>query len=258
MKKLATLIVAGGAVALLVGGVRAGGRPRHLHRQRDAEEQHRGAAPEGRHVREGSVLRQVRRAREDRDAHLEADVLASDRQGRRRPHPRRQARRGRPRHRPAVRAVQERPGRQGDDHRGDDLGDRERQGVRERPHGEERGRRDPRPDRRRRARARRAGRAATARPAASAATSARARSARCGVALCRSRRLSIVCLPRASAISTLARPSFQYIRVGTSVRPFSRTLPYSEAISLRWRSSLRSRIGSWLEMLPCRRWRSRR
>src|SRR5581483_8514882 len=45
-----------------------------------------------------------------------------------------------------------------------------------------------------------------------------------------SRRLSIVCLPRARASSTFARPSFQYIRVGTSVRPRSCVLPISEAI----------------------------
>ena len=61
------------------------------------------------------------------------------------------------------------------------------------------------------------------------------------------------------AISTFTRPSLKYIRVGTSVRPFSRTLPLSESISLRCRRSLRSRSGWWPSGRPARtrRWTRR-
>src|SRR5436305_1610771 len=48
-----------------------------------------------------------------------------------------------------------------------------------------------------------------------------------------SRRLSCISLPRATAISTFTRPSLKYIRVGTSVTPFSRTWPSSRSISRR-------------------------
>src|SRR5207249_1232770 len=45
-------------------------------------------------------------------------------------------------------------------------------------------------------------------------------------------------------------PSRCVSRVGTSVSPFSRTLPRSDSISLRWSNSFRSRSGSWLCTLP--------
>ena len=101
--------------------------------------------PKGARWRKRRVQRHVRREQDRRHADLEADVLASDRQGTRRAHPRGQARRRRPGDRPALRALQERPGRQGTYHEGRDLRARGRQGIRERPHAEERGRRDPRP-----------------------------------------------------------------------------------------------------------------
>ena len=65
------------------------------------------------------------------------------------------------------------------------------------------------------------------------------------------RRLSARSRPRASAISTFTRPSLKYMRVGTSVSPFSRTFPYSESISPRWRRSLRSRSDWWPSGPPC-------
>ena len=74
---------------------------------------------------------------------------------------------------------------------------------------------------------------------------------RCASRSATTRRLSARSRPRPSAISTFTRPSLKYIRVGTSVRPFSRTLPLSESISLRCRRSLRSRSGWWPSGPPC-------
>src|SRR5262249_11346889 len=48
----------------------------------------------------------------------------------------------------------------------------------------------------------------------------------------------------------LTRPSLKYRRVGTSVSPFSRTIPYSESISRRCASSFRGRSGSWAPLVP--------
>ena len=59
-------------------------------------------------------------------------------------------------------------------------------------------------------------------------------------------RLSKRSLPFANAISTFARPSEKYIRVGTSVSPFSLIWASSLSIWRRWASSRRSRSGSWL------------
>ena len=53
----------------------------------------------------------------------------------------------------------------------------------------------------------------------------------------------------------LCPPVLEVSRVGTSVKPRSRTFPISDSISLRCRSSFRSRSGSWLLTLP---WRTRR
>src|SRR6202034_52066 len=66
----------------------------------------------------------------------------------------------------------------------------------------------------------------------------------------RSWRLSYVRLPRASASSTLARPSLKYSDSGTSVEPRSRVAVSSRSISLRCSSSLRVRRGSWLVHVP--------
>ena len=91
-------------------------------------------------------------------------------------------------------------------------------------------------------------------PRSSSATSTTSR-ARCGqrpvdlaalVRALRSRRLSRMSLPWASAISTFALGPLKYMRVGTRVRPRSAVLPISRSISRRCSSSLRGRSGSWL------------
>src|SRR5438874_4472417 len=57
-------------------------------------------------------------------------------------------------------------------------------------------------------------------------------------------RLSCAFLPLARLIATFTRPSFRYIRTGTSVMPRSTVLPISLRISWRCSSSLRRRVGS--------------
>src|SRR5882757_5112698 len=63
-------------------------------------------------------------------------------------------------------------------------------------------------------------------------------------------RLSCVCLPRASASSTLTLPSVKYSDSGTNVRLPSRILPTRLSISPRCNSNLRLRRGAWLVQLP--------
>src|SRR5690606_37258155 len=87
----------------------------------------------------------------------------------------------------------------------------------------------------------------------------RQRSSRCRMARCASRlscfsrsacRLSYSFLPRASAISTFARPSRKYSASGTIVCPFSRDFDSRRRISSLCRSSLRLRRGAWLFHVP--------
>ncbi len=59
-------------------------------------------------------------------------------------------------------------------------------------------------------------------------------------------------LARANASSTLAQPcSLKYTCNGISVKPCSRVLPTSRRISSLCNNSLRVRVGSWLNRLPC-------
>ena len=54
---------------------------------------------------------------------------------------------------------------------------------------------------------------------------------------------SLIAMAMLTAIFT--RPSLKYMRIGTSVMPFSTVLPINLRISLRWSNSLRRRSGSW-------------
>src|SRR5664279_313455 len=63
-------------------------------------------------------------------------------------------------------------------------------------------------------------------------------------------RLSKLFLPRARAISTLARPSRKYSDKGTIVRPFSVVRRSILSISERFSSILRRRRVSWLVQVP--------
>ena len=83
-------------------------------------------------------------ANDKREAHVAPDVREAQRPRRRRAHPRRQGRQGRPVHGRALRAVPERATRHGHDHARAVANDRSGRDVRERPHGEERRGRDPR------------------------------------------------------------------------------------------------------------------
>lgn len=78
-------------------------------------------------------------------------------------------------------------------------------------------------------------------------TARASRSASCSRRLSR---LSWLFFPRASAISTLAKPCLKYTRVATAVIPSRATESPITSISRRWRSSLRAPSGRWPKAAP--------